>query len=250
MEESCQPFYFEQSKDIAVLLVHGFTGSPGEMKPLGEYLATKNITAYGILLPGHCTSPEDMATKKWTMWASAVEDGFQKLKNDGYKNIFVCGLSMGGALTLYFAENHNDFSGMISLAAPVEIRDPRLKLIPIYKFFKPFIPKEEAQKGPEIKYELYHFSYDVIPVRALHELLKLLKAVKKNLSRITVPALIVHGKLDETVPTYNAEVIYNSISSQHKELLWLEKSHHVMTLDVERAKLFEAVENFVRKHAK
>lgn len=247
MEKSCEPFYFKKSDNVGVLLIHGFTGSPGEMRPLGEYLADKGITALGILLPGSCTSPEDMNERKWQEWANAVEAGYTKLKNDGIKNIFVCGLSMGGALTLYFAENHDDFSGMIPLAAPVEIKNRKLLLLPIYKRFKKLIPKEEAQ-SEDVEYEIYHYSYDVVPVVALGELLKLLKVVKKNLSKIKVPALIVQGKVDKVVPPYNAEVIYNSISSEDKNILWLENSHHVVTLDVDRETLYKEVERFINSH--
>ncbi|MGQ4832394.1 MAG: alpha/beta hydrolase [Candidatus Asgardarchaeia archaeon] len=247
--ESCKPFFFEKSEDVGILLIHGFTGSPGEMRPLGEYLAEHGFTVYGILLPGHCTSPEDMNSKKWTDWANAVENGYNELVKKGIKNIFVCGLSMGGVLTLYFGELQKKVSGLIPLSAPVEMKDKRLILLPILKHFKKFMTKKEAyQNSQEIKYELDHFSYEVIPLNALHELVKLIRITRRELSKITAPILIVQSKNDELVDPINAEIIFTNVASTDKRILWLEKSHHVVTLDIERKSMYEEIEKFIREH--
>jgi len=55
------PFFFEGG-EVGCLLVHGFSGSPPEMQPMGDYLAGKGLTVLGVRLAGHGTSPEDMAT--------------------------------------------------------------------------------------------------------------------------------------------------------------------------------------------
>lgn len=246
-EESCKPFFFKKSEDIGVLLIHGFTGSPGEMRPLGEYLADKEFTVYGLRLPGHCTSPEDMNTKRWRDWTNAVEQGYNKLINEGIKNIFVCGLSMGGVLTLYFGETHKEVAGLIPMSAPVEIKDKRLILVPILKHFVKFLRKEDTE---EAKYEIYHYSYDVVPLKALHELTKLLKVTRQKLDKVVSPILIVQSKNDELVHPNNAEIIFNKISSTDKRILWLEKSHHVITLDIERELLYKEIEQFIKSHSK
>ncbi|MCD6483865.1 MAG: alpha/beta fold hydrolase [Candidatus Odinarchaeota archaeon] len=246
MEESCETFYFKKSEDIGVLLIHGFTGSPGEMRPLGEYLADKGITVKGILLPGHCTSPEDLATKKWQDWASAVEEGYKSLQQDGIKKIFVCGLSLGGALTLYFGETHSDVAGLIPLSAPVKLTDKRLIFLPLLKLFKKYMAKDRSREEENKIYELPHFSYDVFPLSALSEVIKLVKIVYANLEKITAPTLVIQSKVDEVVPAFNGELIHKKISSQIKKIVWLEKSHHVITLDVERETVYTEVEQFVK----
>ncbi|MEQ9715205.1 MAG: alpha/beta fold hydrolase [Candidatus Asgardarchaeum sp.] len=248
IEKSCEPFLLKKSDSVGILLIHGFSGSPGEMKPLGEYLADRGFTVNCILLPGHCTSPDDMNTKKWQDWANAVENGYKELQDMGIKNVFVCGLSMGGVLTLYLGEKYTDVSGLIPMAAPVEIKNWKLTFLPLLKHFKKFITKETAVKEAKEEYELKHFSYDVVPLSALHELLKLLKVVRKNLHKISAPTLIIHSRSDELVAPYNAELIYNNISSADKRIFWLEKSHHVVTLDKERHILYQEIEKFINEH--
>ena len=247
METSCETFYFKKSEDIGVLLVHGFTGSPGEMRPLGEYLTDKGITVKGILLPGHCTSPEDLATKKWQDWVSAVEEGYKSLQQDGIHKIFVCGLSLGGALTLYFGETHDDVAGLIPLSAPVKLTDKRLIFLPILKHIIKYMPKDKSSKKENELYELPHFSYDVFPLSALGEVVKLVKIVYNNLEKITAPTLIIQSKADEVVPAFNGDLIHKRIRSQIKRLVMLEKSHHVITLDVERDTVYKEVELFVKR---
>ena len=248
MGTDCEPFYFEKSKDVGVLLIHGFTGSPSEMHPLGEYLAEKGITVKGILLPGHCTSPEDLASKKWQDWVNAVNDGYNSLKDDGIAKIFVCGLSLGGALTLYFGETHKNVSGLIPLSAPVKLTDKRLLLLPLLKIFKKYMPKDISREEENALYELPHFSYDIFPLSALQEVVKLVKIVYKGLNKITAPTLIIQSKVDDVVPAINGKLIYDGIQSEIKKLVMLEKSHHVITLDVEREVVYKEVEQFIRNN--
>jgi esterase/lipase len=43
------PFTFEGGP-VGCLLVHGFSGSPPEMRPMGEFLAGKGLTVLGVRL--------------------------------------------------------------------------------------------------------------------------------------------------------------------------------------------------------
>ena len=97
----CQPFFLEGGSH-AVLLIHGFTGSAGHMRPLGEALHAQGFTVQGINLPGHATSMEDMGRTQWQDWLQAAKEACVALK-DRYEHVSVAGLSMGGVLTLLLA---------------------------------------------------------------------------------------------------------------------------------------------------
>ena len=56
-----------------MVCIHGFTGSPYEMRHLGDALARTGATVRGLLLPGHGTSVDDLERTDWQDWASAVE---------------------------------------------------------------------------------------------------------------------------------------------------------------------------------
>src|SRR4030042_6331366 len=96
--ETAEPF-LSLGDETGILLVHGFTGTPKEMRSMGEFFADQGKTVLGIRLPGHATQPEDMRGKRWQDWVQAVEDGYHLLRCAG-RQVFVMGLSMGGILTL------------------------------------------------------------------------------------------------------------------------------------------------------
>src|SRR5690554_1252829 len=75
-----QPF-FHQGNSTGCLLIHGFTGTPSEMRPLGTYLNQQGYTVSGIQLPGHGTKPEDLMRVKWEAWYQEAVAGYLKLKN-------------------------------------------------------------------------------------------------------------------------------------------------------------------------
>jgi len=94
---TAEPF-FMPGGNTGCVLVHGFTGTPKEMRLMGEYLSEQGLTVLGIRLPGHATDLPDMIRVKWKDWLAAVEDGINILSNC-CENIFVAGLSMGGILS-------------------------------------------------------------------------------------------------------------------------------------------------------
>lgn len=111
---TAEPFLLlgDRSKP-ACLLVHGFTGTPKEMRWMGEYLNQNGYTCLGIRLAGHATDPEDMIRSNWTDWVASVEDGFSLLR-DSSDAVFLVGLSMGGVLSLLMSTRAN-VNGVVSL---------------------------------------------------------------------------------------------------------------------------------------
>src|SRR4051812_37684120 len=82
----------------AVLLLHGFTGSPWEVRPLGESLAARGYHAFAPRLPGHGTSPEAMLYVTHLDWEREAERALHALQR--FERVFVAGLSMGSLLAL------------------------------------------------------------------------------------------------------------------------------------------------------
>lgn len=236
-------FYFTGNQ-IVCLLVHGFTGSPGEMLPLGQYLNKCGYTVKGILLPGHGTTPEDLRKTDWQDWYGKLIKEYNSLAKK-YNKVFVIGLSMGGLLTLYLASQSKITGGIASLCAPIYIADKRVKITPLLKYFKKYIKKP----GNGNKYPGYYW-YDCYPVRSLANLLKLIKVVKINLENITCPTLLIQAKKDGTIDPSSAQFIYSQISTANKELIWLGESGHIVTLDKEKEKVFLEIEKFIVENLK
>jgi carboxylesterase len=117
---------------VGVLLIHGFTGSPPEMRMVGKYLHERGFTVSGPLLPGHGTVVEDMNACRWSDWTDHVEQALVALRTR-CAHVFVGGLSMGALLSLYLAAHHPELSGAIAYSPPVKVSNRLIYLTPILK---------------------------------------------------------------------------------------------------------------------
>ena len=237
------PFFFEGKHPLAILLIHGFTGSPAEMRLLGEYLNEKGYTVYAPLLAGHGTTPEEMARTTKKEWFDSVNDGYIELKEKGNTEIVAVGLSMGGILSLKLAMKQ-PLKAVIPLAAPIYVQDQRIAWSKWLKYFKAFKIKS-GQKAPHI--EQYLDSYDRTPIAAVDSLHRLIKEVKVSLNQVNIPIQVMQGQKDETVQPRSAQYIFDHVNSEKKELKWYKNSSHIMTLDHEKNQIFEDIQLFLEK---
>jgi len=242
--KNTEPFYFP-GNDTGCLLIHGFTGAPTEMRPLGEYLAGFGYSVLGIRLAGHGTKMEDMNRMHWQDWSASVLDGWHLLQSTT-KNIFLIGLSMGGALALY----HSSFlpvTGVVGLSAPYKIRsDPRRFFLPYISWLVPYIEKEDSDwQDPNAIED--HFSYDMYPTKAIIQLCGLLEELRTALPKVSAPALLMHSKKDIGVPLENLNLIYNALGTPEtmKKKVLLDNSGHVITRDQEKETVFQNVQAFI-----
>lgn len=232
---------------VGVVVVHGFTGSPQGMRGLGEYLAARGLAVVAPRLPGHGTTWEDLNTRTASEWMRTVEDSFLKAAAER-DEVFLVALSFGAALSLELAARYPDrVAGIVTLAGFVQTKDPR-------RFFAPVI-KRIARSLPGVGNDIAdpdarEIAYDRLPTGAAYQMLKTIKRARRALPEVRCPILIMHGRNDHTVPPWNATVIHDTVSSDDKELVWLERSYHVVTLDRDRDEVFERTHDFIKKRAK
>ncbi len=224
-----------------VLLVHGFTGTPAEMRLLGEHLHRRGFTVLGVRLTGHGTKVEELAQTNWQQWYACVEDGYHLLRGL-CASVQVVGLSLGALLSLRLAALQ-PVEKVAALSAPIFLYDKRIARLPFYRIFRSYAPKKRRRyAGIE---DCYLVHYDHTPLRSLSSLLELIKQAESFLPRVSVPALLVQGRREHTVKPESVEYIYARIASQEKEIVWLEKSGHIVTLDMERDQVYESVTRFL-----
>lgn len=238
--EGAEPFFLPGSTK-GILLIHGFTGSPAEVRLLGEFLHKEGYTVLAPRLCGHGTTVEEMATTKWPHWYSSVEDAYHILKSV-CSTITVIGLSMGGLLAFKIATEY-PVTKIISLSTPIFVADKRLDMLPFYRMFRDFTPKKRkkyADVDPK-----YTIGYNATPLSGITSLLDLIAEVSKSLPNITEELLIIQGRRDHTVQPRSAEYIYDHVASVEKKLVWLEKSGHLVTLDIEREEVFKQISAFL-----
>jgi carboxylesterase len=243
---TAEPFYFPGGP-TGCLLVHGFTGSPKEMRWMGEYLAEHGNTVLGIRLAGHATNPKDMMRMRWQDWLASLEDGWNILRGST-QNIFVMGLSMGGILSLIFASQY-PVAGVVPMSTPYVLRDLRIAFARQLSLFIPHVDKGLPDwHNPEAPKD--HVDYPFNPTRSVAELSDLLAILRKTLPDVKVPALLIHSHQDGAVSPENMTAIYKHLGSKDKQMMWVENSGHVITREPERLRVFQAVQAFIERISK
>jgi carboxylesterase len=248
---TAEPFFFlgNRSKP-ACLLIHGFTGTPKEMRWMGEYLSQRGYTCLGMRLAGHATTPEDMIASRWTDWTVSVEDAYSLLRGVA-DHIFFIGLSMGGVLSLLLSTRLN-VRGVIAISALYKLPDDsRLRYIDLISRFIPFMPKSNELPGTGwFDQEAWkdHISYPQNPVLSIGELNKLLSAMRAALPNVNVPVLLIHSKNDKYVLPENIELIEAAlVNAADKTKLYITGSGHVVTRDAAREQVFESAVEFIQR---
>ena len=239
-------FYLEGGP-TGVLLVHGFTGSPPEMRLVGDHLHRRGYTIAAPLLPGHGTNIEDMNSRHWPEWTGCVQDALASLESHCDK-VFVGGLSMGAVLALYLAALHPELAGVIAYSPAVMVADRLIYLTPILKHLIPQKPKSGQSNLTDPVAELRLWSYEENPLRAAHELLKLTRQVRRMLPQVTCPLLVIHSTLDTTIHPQSAQFTYERAGSTDKELVTLHNSGHCITVDSEWEAVAEKTNQFIQAH--
>ena len=231
---------------VAVLLIHGFTGSPKSMRPWAEYLAAHDLTVRLPLLPGHATTWQELNRTPWDDWYATVASELADLRSR-HEKVFICGLSMGGALALRLAEEQpSSVAGLVLVNPAVHTERLDRFLLPLVRNLIPSFPgiSNDIKKPGQDE-----GAYDRLPVRASYTLTALWGAVKRDISRVSAPLLLLRSTEDHVVEPSNAAWIIEHIASVDKSETLLANSYHVATLDNDAPQIFAESLAFIRSHA-
>lgn len=239
-----EPFLYEAG-DTACLLVHGYTSTPCEMRGLAHYLAERGISVGAVLLEGHGTTPADLQGKTWRDWYDSVQRALDEMLAR-YCKVYLAGLSLGGALTLYTAAHRGrQLAGIVAMSAPIYMPRPFSYVLRGMQGAMPFMGKPYKDiEDPEA--QLHHVSYDRSPVDATASLVDFLGHVRAALPQVKTPALIIYARHDHVVPGVSAHHIYSRLGSPDKQMLALHRGYHIVTVDTDRDRVFSGLHNFVQ----
>ena len=251
-----------------VLLVHGLTGTPNEMRLLGKGLQRAGFTVYGVQLAGHCGTQEDLVRTRWQDWAATVHAGADRLRTQ-VDRLVVMGLSMGAVLALELAEErpevvdgvgalstmfwHDGWSIPFYTRLSFLLRPFRALGIGRDRLFMeqpPYGIKDEALRKRVVEQMQSGDSaaaglpgnpwYSIIEMRALA------RRVQRRLGDITAPCLVIHALHDDVSSAGNAEQVARNVRGP-VELVLLENSYHMITVDRERRTVTEKTAAFVKR---
>jgi carboxylesterase len=221
-------------------MIHGFTGTPWIFNDLKTTLNRRGILVSTPLLPGHGTQPSDLNRVRWQEWVACGRNAYENLKRT-CDSVFILGLSMGGAISLYLAGDTN-CAGVITLSAPVRFKKPWVYALPLIRLFLKTWRKRGVVPGSK---DLEEQGYACYPLSALNQFVRMLRQVRRKLKKIRCPALILHAKMDKKIPSANAEKIFRGIHSMQRRFRLLEHPCHVITKGEDREIVEREVVQFI-----
>ena len=252
-------FFFEGGRS-GVLLIHGLTGTPMEMRLLGKGLNRAGFTVHGMQLAGHCGSVEDLLATGWRDWYASVEQAADELLGK-VDHLFVAGLSMGALLALKLAADRpRQVAGVGVYGATFRYDGWSIPWLARLSFMLPLLKKlgigrhrsfmEQPPYGIRDERLRAQVSTAMLggdsaaaglpgnPWYSLAEMYGLAAGVRRQLSQVSAPCLVAHASEDDVASVKNAELVMRGVSAP-TELLLLKDSYHMITIDKERRTLIE-----------
>ncbi|WP_099361578.1 alpha/beta hydrolase [Fredinandcohnia onubensis] len=237
-----QPFLFEGGEK-AVLLLHGFTGNSADVRMLGRFLENRGYTCHAPIYKGHGVPPEELVHTGPEDWWEDVMNGYQLLKDKGYENIAVAGLSLGGVFSLKLGYTV-PIKGIVTMCAPMYLKSEEVMYEGVVEYAREY--KRFEGKSPEqIEQEIEAFKKT--PMNTLKALQNLIAEVRDNVDMIYSPTFVAQARHDKMINPDSANIIYEAVENDFKKIKWYEESGHVITLDKERDQLHEDVYAFLEQ---
>ena len=260
-------FFFEGGRS-GVLLIHGLTGTPMEMRLLGKGLNRAGFTVHGMQLAGHCGNVEDLLATGWRDWYASVEKAADEMLGK-VDRLFVGGLSMGALLALKLAaERPQDVAGVGVYGATFRYDGWSIPPMARLSFLLPLLKKlgigrersfmEQPPYGIRDERLRAQISTAMLggdsaaaglpgnPWYSLAEMYGLAANVRRQLPEVTAPCLVAHATEDDVASVKNAELVLREVNAP-TELLLLNDSYHMITIDKERRTLIERSATFFER---
>ena len=226
--QGAEPFFLPGGRH-GVLLIHGFTGLPAELRLLGAYLNERGFTVLAIRLAGHGTTVEDLSRMEHEDWMDSVRDGYAILSG-ACDRISVVGHSMGAVFALLLSMEA-ELAHVVSLGAPIMIAPEQgLEHLPTREAcIDRYVPK--ARRKLRDVPQGANNTYRRMPLVSIHELLDVVAILCRQIERVTAPLLIVHGERDHTADPKSADYLYENVGSPRCEKFILPDAGHLLPLD-------------------
>lgn len=244
-----KPFHFKGDKDVCVMLIHGWTSTPYEMRVLGEELQSEGIAVDAPLLSGHGTRPQDLESVTWTQWVDDVDRAFKRLRKQ-YARVYVGGMSMGGNLALHVAKRNADVSGLILMSTPYKMRYEKVGIMMahmtkwMFSYKKKYYPRG-IQAQPSITQLI---SYQKYPISSAFEAYATIKNSLEDIDQVTQPVFLIQPAHDHLVARESIHKIYSKIGSHKKEKRLIKKASHNFMGNGKHKDVFQDVVRFVSEN--
>jgi carboxylesterase len=241
------------SRGKGVLLLHGLTGAPGEMRLVGRRLGRAGFTLASPMLAGHGGDQKSLLRTTWRDWLASAREAYLRLAGQ-VDEVYVAGICVGGALGLALCAEFPEIRGAAvysmtfeydgwnmprwATAAPLIQLVANLPGVRRITFEEPYPYglkdlrlREMVSRAPEA---LIEGSMDRMPLGSLYQMYRLGRHVERIAPAVATPTLIVHARDDDMSHPRNAERL-RAVLGGPSEVLTLEDSYHMVHVDRQHA---------------
>ncbi|EPI00872.1 putative carboxylesterase [Enterococcus faecalis 13-SD-W-01] len=227
----------------AVLLLHAYSGSSNDVRMLARFLEKADYTVYAPMFDGHGTlDPEDILTQTPENWWENTKQAVSFLNKEGFSEIAVFGLSMGGIFAVRTIEECSVLGGgfFCSPIMPVETNVPEN-----FEKYAGQVLKTAGKTETEINEKLTAMRPKIKEQLAAIEAQAAIAAEK--LSEISVPVFMAQAGKDQMIDPMGIFETARALREQRTVLQWYPNSPHVITVGNDRRELEEDVLDFLNK---
>jgi len=272
-QDKLRTLHLPSSTKVGVLLLHGLTGMPNEMRPIGKALEKIGCTTETPMLPGHGATHKELLDSGWKDWVRGSGEALERLSSN-CDQVFVAGLSMGALIPVLLAVDNPKVKGIIAMSPTVKYdsqnsSNPFQVLLPLIDVL-PFLGRifywteappyglkderlqkritkelEAARSGEKTGFGQFR-TYS----GSLRQLQHLVGQVKKQAPRLQCPVLIMHSKEDTLTTVYNPQTFHSWLGCTDKSIIYLEGCDHVLPLDLKKEEVAFYAAEFVCRVAK
>lgn len=246
-----KPFLIKgTSRNIGVVLIHGYMAAPLEVRELADYLGRKGLWVYAPRLRGHGTSPDDLAIRSYADWVASVETGYAIISNI-CKQVVVGGFSAGAGMALDLAARVKDIKGVFAVCPPMRLKDFSSKFVPAVDVWNRLMErvrldgakKEFVENFPENT----HINYFRNPVSGVLELERFMESLEKKLPAIDMPALVIQSLGDPVVKPSGSRRAFDLMGSEDKTYILYNYDRHGILLGKGASSVHKAIGDFIEK---
>lgn len=243
------PFLIKgSSREMGVVLFHGYMAAPFEVKELANYLGRRGLWVYVPRIKGHGTSPEDLTTRKHTDWMESADEGYAVISNL-CRRVVAGGFSNGAGLALDLTARIEDVEGVFAVCPPLRLKDFSSKFVPALDYWNKFMYKVHIDSGQkdfvENNPENPHINYLRNPISGLRELERLMDSVESKLSAIQTPTLVIQSYGDPVVDQRGSRKVFELLGSEDKSYILFNFDRHGILLGDGAHRVHKAIADFI-----
>jgi esterase/lipase/1-acyl-sn-glycerol-3-phosphate acyltransferase len=236
------------NRKTGVVLIHSYLAQPEEVRALAGYLRRRGIWVYAPRLPGHGTSAEDLAGRKYHEWVEAVETGYI-LMSMICERVVIGGVAVGGSLALDLAARVEEVAGVFAICPPLTLRNYSTNFMPgidVWNRIQNKIKRgEQNNQFIEFPHGNAHVNYPMNPVAGVKEVGDYLESIEKRYAAINQPALVMQADKNPVVNPKGSQQVYENIGSAEKEFCLLNYDRHILVNGDGAEKVFQKIGAFV-----